>query len=295
MKERRLHSVIVVWYDPRKGEFEENIPLLWNGQRNLRRGSKNALTVVFLSGMTKLSPSYLTSLRSVGYTLVDAEPIYQEIAPRYPNLDHFGTYEKYCFIRWLVLKKLFPLGGIVQYDGDIVWNLQPEAIEKILQGKTLMLPGGPSFAAISDRTWFNIYARELTHFAKNPQTYGQDWRGSEFRTQIGSDQDLFDYLLQRKLLPQDTFPKSTSVFAENPLLLRDKLRADLAFWHMQTDYVHYLNLRYMLEPYGLSLFAPNPINTPPVLLKGIYLLGRLARRSYQSRRSMCEYFLSQLH
>ena len=281
-------SVIVAWYTPGKGELEDNIPLLWTGRHNLRLGSNNDITVVFLSGYKLLSSQYRHSLSSIGYHVVDAEKTYLTIASQYPALNRYSLTERSWFLRWVVLAKLFPSQPMIHYDGDIVWNMTPEAIAIAMKSKTLILSGGPAFAVLSSPTWLKVYTRELQKFCQDPN-YGHDWRGTEFSQTIHHDQDLIDYLLQKELLPQDQLPKTKYIFAENPLLLKDKMDKNLAFYHMQTDYIHYLNLRYMLAPYGLSYLAPNPLSVSPLILKFIYLLGRIAGRGYASRLQIYQY------
>ena len=285
----KASNIIVIWYDPSMGSLEEHIPLLWNGKRNSRLGSNNDLTLVFLDGISSLEKSYLDELQDVGYQLVDASKIYDTLDVKYKNLDIFGDYEKHCFLRWLVLAELFPSQPLIHYDGDIVCNISPEKISKMVKGKTFVLDGCPAFTVISESKWLSIYQQELNKLVKNPAEYGLDWKGTKYRKNIGSDQDLIDYLVQKKLLPQDPLPTSRYSFVENPLTIIHSKPSNLAFWHMQTDYIHYLNLRYMLAPYGLSSLAPNPLTTSPILLKFIYLLGRIAGRGYLSRLQIYQY------
>lgn len=290
MNNHVLKSVIVVWYEESNVSLEEQIPLLWIAKRNKTLGSANPITLIFLEGMNKLAPVYLQELNRVGYDLIDAEGLYQKLANRFQALDKFGQYEKYCFLRWLVLKRLFPATPIIHYDGDIVWNVKPEYLAKLVAGKTFVFDGGPAFTAISDKKWLEVYERELNKLVRDPELYALDWQGTQYRKRIGSDQDLIDYLLQKKLVPQDKLPKSSYEFNENPLTLINQTPPKLAFWHMQTDFVHYLNLKYMLASYGLSRWAPNPLRTPKIVLRAIYALGRMAGRGYQSRRQIYNYF-----
>lgn len=286
----KTKNIIIVWYEESFGSLEEKIPLLWAAKRNKKLGSHNPLTLIFLSGMTQLAPAYLQELKRVGYQLVDAETRYRDLAKRFQSLDRFGQYEKYCFLRWLVIAKLYPNQPLIHYDGDIVWEITPEVVSKLVRSKTFVLDGCPAFTVISDSRWFTLYEQELNKFVINPEKYGRDWVGTEFRKNIGSDQDLIGYLLQKQLLPQEKPPKSKYQFVENPLTLRSRSSKNLAFWHMQTDFVHYINLHYMLSPYGLSRYTPNPLTIPLFLIKIIYLLGKIAGKKYLSRRQAYHYW-----
>ncbi len=284
-----MKNVIVAWYETGTGSLEEKIPLLWNGRRNKSLVSENPLTVVFLKGLSHLSPAYIEELKEVGYEVIDAESAYRKYSDQYASLDRFGTYEKKCFLRWLIIRDLYGSTPVIHYDGDIVWNIPVEKVSDMMKGKTFVLDG-PAFTVISDNSWFEIYEKELQQFASDVDSYGTDWVGTEFRRSIGSDQDLIQYLIQNKKLPQDTFSSSKYLFIENPLEANEKEWGKMPFWHMQTDFIHYLNLRYMLEPFGLARYAPNPLKSSKIVINFTHALGKIAGRKYQSRRSIYNYF-----
>ena len=123
-----MKSIIIVWSNKDEKAFEEHVPLLFVGQRNLKLGFSNNIDVLFLDGFNRYG--YKKDLINLGYALHDVEPIYKRLSDTYPVLNRFGDYEKKCFLRWLVINECFPGESIIHYDGDIVFNENPEIIAK---------------------------------------------------------------------------------------------------------------------------------------------------------------------
>src|SRR5262249_6592551 len=179
------------------------------------------------------------SLQEVGYRVHDVSKIYSELANAYAALDPFGDYEKKCFLRWAVISTCFPGEQIIHYDGDVVFNEDPDVISRLLRGKTFVMQGCPALTAISDQNWFEQYQKQLNLFADDVRGYSElawterkgwetsereKWAGQRFRRIISSDQDLLSHLIHTDRIVQHRPSeilnelKSHIVF-ENPLYL----------------------------------------------------------------------------
>src|SRR5215510_3303237 len=144
-----MRNVICCWCSNNVDGFESHVPLYFSGKRNRKLGFKSTIDTLFFSGHELLNESYKRCLEDVGYRIHDVSGIYRGLAERYSTLDQFGDYEKKCFLRWLVVSSYFPREPIVHYDGDIVFNEDPNAISCLLRGKTFVLQGCPALTAIS--------------------------------------------------------------------------------------------------------------------------------------------------
>jgi hypothetical protein len=247
-----MKNIIVAWSQGDTQSFEEKVPLLFVGQRNQRLGFTSRIDVVFLDGMHRLDQQYQSMLGERGYILHDASALYARYAKKYEVLSRFGDYEKKCFLRWLVIKELFSGESLIHYDGDIVFNENPEIIAKKIAGKTFVLQGCPAFTSISDVSWFDHYAAELDAFSADIHDYSRRawqervgweitfatrWAGSRFRPIISSDQDLLSHLLHTQKIRQDSVKDILSVLDDysvfqNPLL-----------FHMYNCHIPYMYTR----------------------------------------------------
>ena len=235
-----MQNIIVAWVnDPSK--FEEHVPLKFIGERNLRLNYGNDFHVVFLEGFRLLSPSYAHSLRGLGYNLIDAHDIYMKFDQEFAALNRFGNYEKKCFLRWLVIKELFPNENIIHYDGDIVLNESLEKIVAMAKGLTFVLNGCPAFTIVSDSQWFKAYEIELRKFITDIEGYSEiawqerkGWEasyftkaaGSFFRKLITSDQDFISHLIHTGRLPQSDLCSVYKAF-DGYLLIQNPLAINL--------------------------------------------------------------------
>ena len=136
-----MRNVICCWCNKNADAFENHVPLYFSGKRNQKLGSKTTIDTLFLSGHELLSENYKRSLQEVGYRVHDVSKIYSELANAYAALDPFGDYEKKCFLRWAVISTCFPGEQIIHYDGDVVFNEDPDVIPRLLRGKTFVMQG----------------------------------------------------------------------------------------------------------------------------------------------------------
>jgi len=253
-----LRNVIVLFFKTDEKIFESQIPLQFSGKRNKNLGFENNIDLLFLSGYQGLSKQYRESLKSYGYILHDASKIYEELDKKYSKLNCFSQYDKKCFLRWLVIEEYFSGERAIHYDGDIVFNEDPEIIEKKVLGKTFVLQGCPAFTVISDNSWFKDYRKYLDEF--------------DNISKFVNDQGFIVQLINKKLLPQNSFENVLRDYAvfENPLWPRRGNNLDVysyerisgidyfndkkvLFWHMQNNFNFYL-IRFILRRKFLKIF-----------------------------------------
>ncbi|MCK4650941.1 hypothetical protein KAT08_02075 [Candidatus Babeliales bacterium] len=234
-----MKNVIVRWCYKNERAFEEFAPLKFVGERNQKLGFSNDMHIVLLDGFDRLSEHYKISLKNLGYTLHDASKSYKYFEEKYHQLHRFTDYEKKCFLRWLVIDQIFFGEKIIHYDGDIVFNEDPEIISKKVAGKTFVLQGCPAFTVISDVNWFEQYIKAFDEFANNIEAYSENawkqrdgwevtfrtrWSGSRFKKIISSDQDFLSHLMHTGQIKQDSIEsimlslKDYVVF-QNPLFI----------------------------------------------------------------------------
>lgn len=321
-----MKNVICIW-QPEQKKLETVLPLLWQAKKNLQRGSSNPITLIFLSETKGIPPIYLTKLQEVGYEVTDAAKVYQQLAKTYQELDRFGDYEKKCFLRWLVLKELYLGEKIIHYDADVVFNVSPEAIAQEVTDFTFVLQGCPAFTVINQASWLKDYAKQLHNFVKDIENYSQKawqarkgwqhsqqtkWAGSRFRPVISSDQDLLSHLIHTDQIyqdkPQQIVRKSRLFFMENPLYphlafpskvpirYQRRLKLDyfnqqpLAFWHMQTDFMVYLN-RFLRRGWLNAVSkCSNQVEEPVSETRVLNLIHNLLGKSYLSRKEIYQLF-----
>ncbi|MBU4269313.1 hypothetical protein KJ644_02375 [Candidatus Dependentiae bacterium] len=234
-----MQSVIVAWCKTNEVDFESFVPLEFLGKRNQQLGYSNNINILFIDGFEKLSQQYKHSLKSLGFILHNVSKIFNEYDKKFFKLNRFGDYEKKCFLRWLVIEKFFNSEPIVHYDGDIVFNENPEIIKNKIENKTFVLQGCPAFTVISNNEWFNIYRSELNKFTNDIDKYSEiawqnrnnweitfktRWAGSRFRKIIWSDQDFLSHLIHTNNIIQDSvedvlFNFKDYVVFQNPLFL----------------------------------------------------------------------------
>jgi len=273
-----MRHVICCWCDTDANRFENHVPVLFSGSRNLRLGFSNEIDLLFLSGYELLAEDYKSGLREVGYTLHDLARIYSEVESKYSSLQRFSNHVIKYFLRWLVISAYLGKEPIIHYDGDIVFNEDPVVIGKLLKGRTFVLQGCPALTVITDQSWFSQYKDHLAVFANDIEGYSTNaWKervGSEI-TERGKwagrrdseiflhDQDFLSHLIHTDRIVQDRPSeilqdlRSYIVF-ENPLYMdgyennlhdvlyrrnRDIDYIDsrrVLFWHMQGYFIHYL-------------------------------------------------------
>ena len=276
-----MRNVICCWCDKNPDDFENHVPLYFAGKRNVRLGFRNSIDILFLDGYDLFSKAYKNKLREVGYELHDVKKIYFNLADKYSGLNVFKDYEKKCFLRWLVISSYFQGEPIIHYDGDIVFNEDPDVINRLLQGRTFVLQGCPALTCISDQAWFEHYQEQLDLYEEDIEGYSakawierdgweisdrEKWAGQRFREIISSDQDFISHLIHTDRIVQDKpsallSDLSAYMLFENPLYLPGyqpqcndlplayERRADIDYingrrvlvWHMQGYFNQYLS------------------------------------------------------
>src|SRR5262249_32292468 len=103
------------------------------------------------------------------------------------------------------------------YDGDVVFNEDPDVVANLLHGKTFVLQGCPALTSISDHGWFDQYREQLDRFTNDVRGYSElawterdgwetsereKWAGQRFRRTISSDQDLLSHLIHTDRIVQ---------------------------------------------------------------------------------------------
>ncbi|MFH1644689.1 MAG: hypothetical protein ABIA74_05975 [bacterium] len=255
-----MRNVIVVFYDTNEKIYESQIPLLFVGKRNQQLGFDTKIDLLFLSGFKNYSLKYKNDLKSVGYVLHDVSSIFSELNSKYSFLNQYSDYDKKCFLRWLVIKNYFPGEKIIHYDGDIIFNENPEIIKNKVEGKTFVLDESPAFTVVNYPTWFDLYEWNLNNFKDN------------IFEKFVNDQDFINYLIQNNLLIQDDYSDELKDYVafSNPLWPKrnnDKQIFEykringvdyfndkkVLFWHMQTSFKFYLS-RFIIRKKFLKVF-----------------------------------------
>lgn len=234
-----MKIVMVVWNSGTAEQFENNVPLVFVGQRYQKLRYQHEMHLLLIDGLERWPSTYQQQLIDLGYILHDAGELYNQLANDYVALDRFGAYEKKCFLRWLVIDRYFPQEPIMHVDGDIVFNEDPQVITQLVQGLTFVLQGCPAFTVIHDRTWFRQYGTALNEFVADIDNYSAQawqeregwlttfrtrWAGSRFRQVITSDQDLISHLLHTGRLMQEPIENvmlrlEAYIYFENPLFI----------------------------------------------------------------------------
>ena len=279
-----MRNVICVWNNGH-GEFEKNIPLEFIAKRNEMLGFNSEVDVVVLSGFDKFKPGYKENLLRLKFRLIDCTKLYEEAKGKNYTLARFGDYELKCFLRWIVLHEYFNNEPLIHYDGDVVFNENPDLISRLLAGKTFILQGCPAFTCIGDpQGWHEAYSSALEKFIYDIESYSIDawrkregweqsekekWAGQRFRKIISSDQDFISHLIHTEQIKQDSPKAITDILTdytmfENPLFISsyhpwnytncsysrvngiDFINSKkVFFWHMQTQFANYLS-KFML-------------------------------------------------
>ena len=288
-----MRQVITVWNNSGDSVFESHIPLVFNGERNRRLGSRTDFDVLFLEGLNLLSEGFRERLSTLGYHLHDAEGLYLRLKNRYKLLARFNDYEQKCFLRWLVIRDFYVEEPFVHYDADIVFNATPDEIENAFAGLTFILQGCPAYTRMDDPSWLESYGVELDRFVADIEAYSADaWRqrpafASTFRERNGalwdrrilsSDQDLLQFLTLSGRLPQADAAtvngRCSIALFQNPLVIGSDVQIPLplhyerrdgidyiggrkvAFWHMQNDFSNYLGYATFLNQFGIGGRVP---------------------------------------
>jgi hypothetical protein len=228
------------WCNGHEEAFRKAIPLEALGASVRYHGSTIPFTIVLLEGMDRLSPTYIRTLESLGFTIIDYSEPFQKIIEDYPLIDrHHSRYERNCFLRWIALKQLN--AGRSQcwhLDSDVILHTSLDELAEDTAGKTFMLQGCPVLVSIADPLWFDRYEDNLK--ALNEDIAGYNARAWAERDQclqrdlllanqslypnpFVHDQDLLEYLVSAQKIPQAPAASifdSRFYFIQNPLSIR---------------------------------------------------------------------------
>ena len=297
---------VFAWTDSNEKALERNVPMLWHGNYLLSKKWENKITLVFLEGMELLSQEYLARLSNCGYVILDGSNILAEELEHHPELKSYRKLSRYWFLRWNVMHRLMlekQQTNAIHIDGDVVFMDNPEVIASDVAGKTFVLQGCPAFASISNLNWFEVWQHELSLFLSNPHVYmnnacsvkaqNHDFdrtvcNQSAYSSRFFEDQDLIQYLIASKKLPQektDVAFGSSFYWMQNPLYptswifeqevatsekfkvagIHHKIgRRKIALYHFQTDFSIicqiWLLLRTLRIPQFIRYFRPSPIS-----------------------------------
>lgn len=230
--------------------FEQQVPLLFFGNRLKQQNSTQIFNVIFLDGYDRLSSQYINQLKGLGFNVVNFSRQFQRLAGELPGLTRFGAYEMFCFLRWRALAEYLKSentrGQVFHIDGDVVFNAKPEEIANDVKGLTFVLQGCPAFVSITNRDWLDYYWEQLIKFHEDVEGYSSTawngrtgwevssrdkWAGSRFRRIISSDQDLLSHLIHVGGIIQDNplnFTRHLALFyMENPLYFHSHAKIQL--------------------------------------------------------------------
>jgi hypothetical protein len=192
-------------------------------------------------------------------------------------------------------------GQVLHVDGDVMFGATPERISAECAGRTFVQQGCPFFAAIADNDWLRVYADELERFSRDISGYSaraweervgwnggcHAWVGWWERDPLSSDQDLIQYLIHSGKLPHTDpaeFRAASDLhYVHNPLYFHThadlslgktsgvEFRSDgracfvdgrqIAFWHFQQSFVHYMRQCEVLLRLRWPFVLPNPLES----------------------------------
>ena len=231
------------WCTSDESTFRRQLPLELLGASLKRFGTSIPFHIVVLEGIELLSAGYLRMLQQMGFTVIDHTAGFAKIVAAYPNIDaQYSRYERNCLLRWLAFRELFEEhpekpAQFWHLDSDIQLHVSLDELARDTAGKTFMLQGCPVLLTVSSPGWFDIYEANLRELDRDPAGYSAAAaaekalcrandrilaNNSFYRNPISSDQDLLEYLISSRRLPQDdrsVIYRSGFFFIENPLSL----------------------------------------------------------------------------
>jgi hypothetical protein len=296
------------WCVNSENDFKKALPLELLGESMQRFPSGSGITLVMLEGLDLLSPSYIRSLESSGFSVLDYTKPFQKIIQSYPSVSkNYSRYERNCFLRWIAFMQIcqMPAQTGKQFwhlDSDIILYTSLDQLADDSRGKTFMLQGCPVFLTVSDYKWFIQYEQHLKKLEQDVSGYSGEaflqkdtclnndfslFNQSLYRNPIGSDQDLLEYLVSSKQIlqdPRDTILNTDFYYIQNVLSLKHwhRLQApEQAVFEMKKNgqigidsklvpFIHYQNTFTRFA--GVFLF-----------LKGLWLPDSIIRRILRFR------------
>lgn len=221
----------------------ESVPLDLLGASLRRYGSTVPLRTVVLEGYRHMSSGNVRRLEALGLEIINGEELFAATVGAYPEIARrYSRYERNCFLRWPVIRKLLKENGCRQFwhlDSDIVLHTSLDEIAEATAGQTFILQGTPAFVSAADPGWLDVYERELGKLNDDVTGYStaayerkEEYKGNDlrlcnqtlYRNPIGSDQDLLEYLVASGTIRQDsseTVLAGRYYYVQNPLNLHD--------------------------------------------------------------------------
>ncbi len=213
-----MRFVMCVWNElADEREFEDTIPLEFNGRRLAALGERNRVEVLVLAGLERFSERYLDRLRELGYRLHDGEALTRELAAKIPLLvEHhrnWGGIKHFGYLRFLVLARLFAGEDIVAMDGDMVFNASFAEMETALAGRLYFLGRSPCLGAIPAKSdFFAVYEEHMVrarvdrfHRLRRALRLPVSGRFDPVRTKT-ADQDLLRHIRRIGAIEFDSEP-----------------------------------------------------------------------------------------
>lgn len=236
-----------LWCNSSEENFKKSVPLHFLGNSLRHHKSGHSFNLVFLEGIDLLSGSYIESLKTFGFNIIDYSQRYPGLIDRFSSINKFyGVYERNCYLRWLALKDVLFNGDdsakqFWHLDSDVIMHSSLDDLANDTKGKTFMLQGCPVFLSVSDMSWFTSYESELQIFNADIKGYcekaaldkkfnkNNDFElcnESLFGNPFTHDQDLIEYLISSKKIVQNN---ASTVFTSQFYYIQNAL--SLNHWH----------------------------------------------------------------
>jgi hypothetical protein len=174
-----MRFVVSVWNEfANDVEFENTIPLAFNGRRLAQLGERNQIDVLVLEGYRRFSDDYLGRLRELGYTVHDARALAQEHAAKIPlfvkKYRHWGGIKHFGLLRFLVISRFFPGEDIISVDADMVFNAGLGEMEAAVGGDLYFLERSTCLGSIPAKSgFFETFEEHLLRAHADPDGYAR--------------------------------------------------------------------------------------------------------------------------
>ncbi len=174
-----MRFVISVWNEfANDFDFENTIPLEFNGRRLAQLGERNRIDVLVLRGYDGFSESYRGRLRELGYVLHDCQALTHELAARFPTFAdsyrNWGGIKHFGLLRFLVIPRFFPNEDIISIDADNIFNAGFAEIEAAIGGELYFVGRSTSLCSIPSRSgFFDVFETHLLRAHDNPERYAR--------------------------------------------------------------------------------------------------------------------------
>jgi hypothetical protein len=172
-----MRFVISVWNEFASDvEFENTIPLEFNGRRLAQLGERNPIDLLVLEGYERFSDGYLGRLRELGYTVHDGRVLAKEHVLRIPvfvkKYRQWGGIKHFGLLRFLVIPRLFPGEDIISLDGDMVFNA---GFGAAIGGSPYFLERSTCLGSIpASSGFFEIFEHHLLRAHADPDGYARN-------------------------------------------------------------------------------------------------------------------------